>query len=92
MSRTKLALTVAGAVVAAAAAGWALGVLFPPASGRECRRGIAWRTDGQWRSAARASGRLLERAVARARKELEDRKTRIAETMAAKSLLGDRGR
>jgi gas vesicle protein len=84
MSRTKLALTVAGAALAAAAAGWALGVLFPPASGREFRHRIAWRTDRQWRSAARASGRLLERAFARARKELKDRKTRVAETMAAR--------
>jgi hypothetical protein len=92
MSPTKLALTVAGAAVAAGVGGWALGVLFPPVSGRESRRRMAWHTDRQWRSAARASGRVLERAVARARKELEDRKTRIAETMAAKGLLGDRGR
>jgi hypothetical protein len=84
MSRTKLALTVAGAAVAAVAAGWALGILFPSASGKELRPRIAWRTDRQWRSAARASGRLLERAVARAWKELEARKTRIAETMAAR--------
>jgi hypothetical protein len=84
MSRTKLALTVAGAAVAATLAGWALGVLFPSASGKESRRRVAWRTDAQWRSAARASTRLLKRAVARARKELEDRKTRIAETMAAR--------
>lgn len=77
MSRTKLALTVAGAAVAAAVGGWALGVLFPPASGREFRRRIAWRTDGQWRSVARASGRFLARAAARAGKELENRKKRV---------------
>jgi gas vesicle protein len=77
MARTKLALTVAGAAVAAAVAGWALGVLFPPASGREFRRRGAWRTDRQWRSAARASTRLLKRAAARAREELENRTKRV---------------
>jgi len=77
MARTNVALTVAGAAVAAAAAGWALGVLFPPASGLEVGRGMAWRTDGQWRAAARASARLLARAVARAGKELGNRNTHM---------------
>jgi hypothetical protein len=77
MSRTKLALTMAGAAVAAAVAGWALGVMFPPASGKESWRRIAWRTDGQWRSAARASRRLFKRAATCAREELESRKTHV---------------
>lgn len=84
MSRTKLALTVAGVAVAAGAAGCALGLACAPASGKELRRRLAWRTQEEWRSAARASGRLIERAFDRARKELEDRKTRIAETIAAR--------
>jgi gas vesicle protein len=79
-----LALTVAGIAVAAGAAGCALGLTCAPASGKELRRRLASRTQEEWRSAARSSGRLLERAFARAWKELEDRKTRIAETMAAK--------
>jgi gas vesicle protein len=83
MSRTKLTLTVAGVAVAGVA-GCALGALFAPASGKELRRRLAWRAEEEWRSVAQSSGRLIERAVARAWKELEDRKTRIAETMAAK--------
>jgi len=77
MSRTRLALTMAGAAVAVALAGWALGVLFPPASGREFGRRAAWRTDAQWRSVARASTRLLKRAAARTREELENRKKHV---------------
>ena len=77
MSRTKLTLTMAGAAVAAAVGGWALGVLFPPVSEGEFRRRVAWRTDRQWRSAARASSRLLKRAVAGAGRELENRRKRV---------------
>ena len=76
MLRTKLAL-----LVAASLAGWALGAMFSPASCRDVGRRIAWRTDRQWRSAARSSRRSIERAAAHAWKELEDRKTRIAEAM-----------
>lgn len=79
MLRTELAL-----LVAAAVAGWALGAMFPPATCKEFGRRIAWRTDRQWRAAGRASRRPIERAAARAWKELEDRKTRIVETIAAK--------
>jgi gas vesicle protein len=77
MSRTKLTLTMAGAAVAAVVGGWALGVLFPPVSGKELRRRMAWRTDRQWRSAARASRRLLKRAAAGARRELEHQRKRV---------------
>ena len=79
MLRTKLAL-----LAMAARAGWALGAMFPPATCRVVGRRIAWRTDRQWRAAARASRRPIERAAARAWKELEDRKTRIVETIAAR--------
>jgi gas vesicle protein len=84
MSRTKLALTVAGVAVAAGAAGCALGLLCAPASGKKLRRRLAWRTQEEWRSAALARGRLFERAFDRARKELEDRGKRFAETIAAR--------
>jgi hypothetical protein len=76
---TKLAL-----LLMAAVAGWALGAMFPPATCKEVGRRIAWRTDRQCRAAARASRRPIERAAARAWKELEDRKTRIAESIAAR--------
>ena len=78
MSRTKLALTMASVAAAAAAAGWAVGVIFAPASGKETRRRLAWRTEEQWRSVGRASGRLVERAIACAREELEGRKGQVA--------------
>ena len=68
-------------VAAAAAAGWALGAMFPPATCREFGRRIVWGTDRQWRTAARSSRRLIERAAAGAWKELEDRKTRIVDAM-----------
>lgn len=84
MSRTQLAFTVAGVAVAAGAAGCALGFTFAPASGKELRRRLARRTQEEWRFASRSSGRLLDRAFARAWKEIEDRKTRIADTMTAR--------
>lgn len=77
MSRTKLALTVAGVAVAAGAAGCALGFTLAPASGKELRRRLAWRTEEEWRSVAWASGRVLERAAARAREELENGKKHV---------------
>jgi len=77
MSRTKLALTAAGAAVAAAVGGWALGVLFPRTSAPTFRHRTAWRTDRQWRSAARASTRLLKRTAARAAAELQHRKKQM---------------
>lgn len=84
MSRTKLAFTVAGIAVAAGAVGCAAGALLAPASGKELRRRLAWWTEEEWRSVAQSSGRLIERAVARAWEELEDRKTRIVDTMTGK--------
>jgi gas vesicle protein len=43
MTRTQITLTAAGAALAGAAIGAAVGVLFAPASGTEVRRRIAWR-------------------------------------------------
>lgn len=81
MSRTKLLMTVAGVTVAAGAAGCALGLLYAPASGTELRRRLAWKSDEQWRTIARASGRLIERVTARAAAEVEARKKRFAEAV-----------
>jgi gas vesicle protein len=81
MSRTKLALAMAGVAVTAAAAGWAAGLLLAPASGKELRRRLAWRTEEQWRSAASASNRMFERVATRARHELHGRGARIAEAI-----------
>jgi gas vesicle protein len=78
MSRTKLALTIAGTAGTAAAAGAAIGLLFAPASGREIRRRLAWRAEDECRSAVRASGRMLEHVAARAKHELQSRAERIA--------------
>jgi len=78
MSRTTFALMIAGTAVTAGAAGAAIGLLFAPASGREIRRRLAWRAEEECRSAARASGRVLERVAARARHELQSRAAHIA--------------
>jgi gas vesicle protein len=78
MSRTKLALTIAGTAVTAAAAGAAIGLLFAPASGREIRRRLASRAEDECRSAVRASGRMLKHVAARAKHELQSRAERIA--------------
>lgn len=85
MSRIKSALIIAGVTVAAGAAGGALGVMFAPASGTETRRRLAWRTE-QWRSVARASERLLARAAAFAREELENRKRRTVNPTVSPSI------
>lgn len=73
------------ALPAATVAGWALGAMFPPARCKEVGRRIASRTDRECRAAARASRRSIERAAARAWKELEDRKTRTAEAMGVRA-------
>ena len=78
MLRRKLMIPVASAL-----AGWALGAMFPPATCKEFGRRISWRTDRQWRVAAGASRRSIERATARAWKDLEARKTRIVDAITA---------
>jgi gas vesicle protein len=77
MSRTRLALVIAGTALGAAAAGGGIALLTAPASGREIRRRLARRAKEECRSAARASGRMFERVAARARHELEDRGVRV---------------
>lgn len=77
MSRMRLALTAGGVAIVAGTAGYVLGLLFAPASGREIRRRLTWRAEEQWRSMTHASGRMLERAAVRARQELRDRGVRL---------------
>ncbi len=79
MSRMRLALTVTGASLAAGAAGYALGLLFAPASGTETRRRLAWRAQHEYRSMGRSCERMFERAATRARHELQARAERVFE-------------
>ena len=75
MSRTKLVMALAGTGVLAGAAGWAVGTLYAPASGRELRRRLAWRAEEELRTAARGSRAFLGHAIERAKAEL--RKTEV---------------
>jgi len=82
MSRTKLAMTMAGVTLAAGAAGCALALLYAPASGKELRRRLAWDAEERWRWASRAGNRFIGRAMARAKDELESRSKHFAGTTA----------
>lgn len=73
MSRMRFALTVAGASLAAGAAGCALGLLCAPASGAELRRRLAWNARHQYKTIGRAWELMVERAAERAREELKRR-------------------
>ena len=81
MSRTKLAFTVFGASLAAGAAGWALGVLFAPASGEEMRRRLAWRARDEWTPVARSAERMIERVAERAKTEIDVRTKQLEDAM-----------
>jgi len=73
MSRAKVAFIAGCAALAAGAAGWAVGTLCAPASGKEMRRRLEWRAEEQWRTMSAASERMLKRAAARAAAELAHR-------------------
>lgn len=73
MSRMRFAFTVAGASLAAGAAGCALGLLLAPASGADLRRRLAKSARHQYKVAGRACERMVERAGDRAREELKRR-------------------
>ena len=83
MSRVRTVLTISGAVVAAAAAGCAIGLMVAPASGREVRRRLGWRFTDQWRSLSHSCDRAVDRVTDRAKRELEERKRQIAEVIGA---------
>ena len=73
MSRMRFVLTVAGASLAAGAAGCALGFLFAPASGPELRRRLASDARHQFRSMGRNWELMIDRAAERAKEEFKRR-------------------
>jgi len=81
MSRMKLAFTIAGASLAAGAAGYALGVLCAPASGEEVRRRLASRARDEWTSVARAAERMIERVAERAKTEIDARRKQFEDAL-----------
>jgi gas vesicle protein len=83
----RLALTVTGASLAAGAAGYALGMLFAPASGIETRRRLVWRAEDEYRSIGRTCERMFERAAEHARHELEARAARVFENVGKRCTL-----
>jgi gas vesicle protein len=83
MSRTKFVITLAGVTLVAAAAGWTLGMLSAPASGKELRRRLAWRAEEELKGVSRTGRALLRRAAARAKEELERRQARVRDITAA---------
>ena len=79
MTRVKRAVMIAGLTVAAGAVGYAMGLVFAPASGAETRRRWARRADDEWRSMSRSCERMFERVSARAKREIDERIKQIAE-------------
>lgn len=73
MSRMRFAFTVAGASLAAGAAGCALGLLLAPASGAELRRRVTSDARHQFTSMGRNWERMLDRAAKRAKEEFKRR-------------------
>jgi len=80
MSRTKVVIALAGVTVMAGAAGWALGVLSAPASGKEVRRRLAWRAEEELKGVSHAGREFVGRVVSRAKEELERQQARVRET------------
>lgn len=78
MSRIKFTFAVAGASLAAGAAGCAFGLLFAPASGTEFRRRLAWNARHQYGSMSRAWELMVDRAAERAKEELKKRRVSCA--------------
>lgn len=73
MTRFKRAVMVAGVSVAAGVAGYAVGVVFAPASGAETRRRWTRRAGDEWSAISRSSERMFERATAYAKREIDAR-------------------
>ena len=78
MTRMKRVVMIAGLTVAAGAVGYAMGLVFAPASGAETRRRWTRRADDEWRTMSRSCERMFERASAYATHELEQRIKQIA--------------
>jgi gas vesicle protein len=69
----RFAWAVAGASLAAGAAGCALGMLMAPASGAELRRRLTWKARDQYKSMGRAWELMVDRAAEKAKQELKRR-------------------
>ena len=79
MSRMRFTFALAGASLAAGAAGCALGLLFAPASGAETRRRLTWGAHDQYKSMGRAWELLVDRAAERAKEEFNKRRSWISQ-------------
>ena len=79
MTRVKRALKVAGYSMAVGLAGYALGLVFAPASGEETRRRWKRRAGDEWSAMSRSCERMFDRVSARAKAEIEARMKQIAE-------------
>ena len=79
MTRFKRAVMIAGASVAFGVAGYALGLVFAPASGAETRRRWTRRAGDEWGAVSRSCERMFERASAYAKREIEARMKQCTE-------------
>lgn len=84
MRRVKRAVMVAGLSIAAGAAGYALGLVFAPASGAETRRRWTRHVGDEWSSMSRSAERMFERISASAKREIDERMKQFAEATARK--------
>ena len=82
MTRIKRAAIVAGVSVAAGVAGYAVGLVFAPASGEETRRRWRRRAGDEWSAMSQSCERMFERISASAKREIDERMKRFAEATA----------
>ena len=78
MTRLKRALRVAGYSIAASLAGYALGLVFAPASGTETRRRWTRRAGDEWKAMSRSCERMFERVSSDARRQIDARMKQCA--------------
>jgi gas vesicle protein len=71
MTRFKRAMRFAFFSATAGVAGYALGVMFAPASGAETRRRWTRRAGDEWGAMSRSCERMFERASAYAKREID---------------------
>lgn len=91
MSRMKFACAVAGASLAAGAAGAAAALLFAPASGAEVRRRLSWFARDEWRQASRACEGLIDRAASHAKTVVREKADQMRRTLTDAVACDERG-